>query len=219
VADPQTERAKINGERKMVEAELGPIRYLTTLIGAGDRALLIGHHFWRSALCRAPSASGVCSSRGKSSSFHHGLRASELVALRWSDVKFQGQRHRSEPPQKRPLESAAARSGRPAESQGALPRSKPGANAIGIERGGVPIHSNPGSNADFERIVGPVAARTPQQGDGGWGGWHGALINKLRSGEHGLARIAPALHIAETMKAARSLRICNAEIVATPHLG
>jgi glyoxylase-like metal-dependent hydrolase (beta-lactamase superfamily II) len=31
----------------------------------------------------------------------------------------------------------------------------------------VPIHGNPGSNADFERIVGPVAARTPQQGDGG----------------------------------------------------
>jgi glyoxylase-like metal-dependent hydrolase (beta-lactamase superfamily II) len=30
-----------------------------------------------------------------------------------------------------------------------------------------PIHGNPGSNADFERIVGPVAARTPQQGDGG----------------------------------------------------
>lgn len=31
----------------------------------------------------------------------------------------------------------------------------------------VPIHGNPGPNADFERIVGPVAARTPQQGDGG----------------------------------------------------
>jgi glyoxylase-like metal-dependent hydrolase (beta-lactamase superfamily II) len=31
----------------------------------------------------------------------------------------------------------------------------------------VPIHGNPGSNADFERIVAPVAARTPQQGDGG----------------------------------------------------
>jgi glyoxylase-like metal-dependent hydrolase (beta-lactamase superfamily II) len=31
----------------------------------------------------------------------------------------------------------------------------------------VPIHGNPGSNADFERIVGPVAARAPQQGDGG----------------------------------------------------
>jgi glyoxylase-like metal-dependent hydrolase (beta-lactamase superfamily II) len=29
----------------------------------------------------------------------------------------------------------------------------------------VPIHGNPGSNADFERIVGPVAARTPQQGE------------------------------------------------------
>jgi len=31
----------------------------------------------------------------------------------------------------------------------------------------VPIHGNPGSNADFERIVGPAAARAPQQGDGG----------------------------------------------------
>jgi glyoxylase-like metal-dependent hydrolase (beta-lactamase superfamily II) len=31
----------------------------------------------------------------------------------------------------------------------------------------VPIHGNPGSNADFERIVGPVAARAPAQGDGG----------------------------------------------------
>ncbi|HMA70374.1 MAG TPA: MBL fold metallo-hydrolase [Xanthobacteraceae bacterium] len=31
----------------------------------------------------------------------------------------------------------------------------------------VPIHGNPGSNADFERIVGPVAARTPAPGGGG----------------------------------------------------
>jgi glyoxylase-like metal-dependent hydrolase (beta-lactamase superfamily II) len=31
----------------------------------------------------------------------------------------------------------------------------------------VPIHGNPGPNADFERIVGPVEARTPRQGDGG----------------------------------------------------
>jgi glyoxylase-like metal-dependent hydrolase (beta-lactamase superfamily II) len=31
----------------------------------------------------------------------------------------------------------------------------------------VPIHGNPGANADFERIVGPVAARTPVAGDGG----------------------------------------------------
>jgi len=31
----------------------------------------------------------------------------------------------------------------------------------------VPIHGNPGSNADFERIVGPVAARTPAAGGGG----------------------------------------------------
>jgi len=31
----------------------------------------------------------------------------------------------------------------------------------------VPIHGNPGSQADFDRIVGPVAARAPQPGDGG----------------------------------------------------
>jgi glyoxylase-like metal-dependent hydrolase (beta-lactamase superfamily II) len=31
----------------------------------------------------------------------------------------------------------------------------------------VPIHGNPGSNADFERIVGPAAASAPQQGGGG----------------------------------------------------
>jgi glyoxylase-like metal-dependent hydrolase (beta-lactamase superfamily II) len=34
----------------------------------------------------------------------------------------------------------------------------------------VPIHGNPGPEADFERIVGPVAARTrPAQGEGGGG--------------------------------------------------
>jgi hypothetical protein len=31
----------------------------------------------------------------------------------------------------------------------------------------VPIHGNPGSKPDFERIVGPVAARAPQAGGGG----------------------------------------------------
>jgi hypothetical protein len=31
----------------------------------------------------------------------------------------------------------------------------------------VPIHGIPGSNADFERIVGPVAAQAPRTGDGG----------------------------------------------------
>jgi glyoxylase-like metal-dependent hydrolase (beta-lactamase superfamily II) len=31
----------------------------------------------------------------------------------------------------------------------------------------VPIHGNPGPQADFNRIVGPVAARAPQQGGGG----------------------------------------------------
>jgi glyoxylase-like metal-dependent hydrolase (beta-lactamase superfamily II) len=31
----------------------------------------------------------------------------------------------------------------------------------------VPIHGNPGGDADFERIVGPVAAKAPRPGDGG----------------------------------------------------
>lgn len=31
----------------------------------------------------------------------------------------------------------------------------------------VPVHGNPGGDADFQRIVGPVAARTPAPGDGG----------------------------------------------------
>jgi len=31
----------------------------------------------------------------------------------------------------------------------------------------VPIHGNPGPQADFDRIVGPVAAKAPRQGDGG----------------------------------------------------
>jgi hypothetical protein len=31
----------------------------------------------------------------------------------------------------------------------------------------VPIHGNPGPNADFQRIVAPVAARAPQAGGGG----------------------------------------------------
>ena len=31
----------------------------------------------------------------------------------------------------------------------------------------VPIHGNPCPNADFQRIVAPVAARAPQAGGGG----------------------------------------------------
>jgi hypothetical protein len=30
-------------------------------------SLMIGHHFWASAFCKAASASGVCRSRGKTS--------------------------------------------------------------------------------------------------------------------------------------------------------
>jgi hypothetical protein len=62
-------------------------------------------------------------------------------------------------------------------AQGASPSANVSPNAVALFRNikrlkldvaqHVPIHGNPGGNADFERIVGPVAARTPQQGGGG----------------------------------------------------
>jgi len=36
----QIERARIDGERKTVESDLGPVRYLATLLGADDEATL-----------------------------------------------------------------------------------------------------------------------------------------------------------------------------------
>ncbi len=36
------EKAKVDGERKAVEADLGPVRYLATLIGATDDATMRG---------------------------------------------------------------------------------------------------------------------------------------------------------------------------------
>jgi hypothetical protein len=40
LATLQIEKAAVDGERKMVEADLGPVRYLATLIGAGDQDVL-----------------------------------------------------------------------------------------------------------------------------------------------------------------------------------
>jgi hypothetical protein len=40
LADLKVEKATIDGEGKVAEAELGPVRYLATLIGAGDRDVL-----------------------------------------------------------------------------------------------------------------------------------------------------------------------------------
>src|SRR5260370_31776692 len=40
LAGLQVERAKADGDRKMVEADLGPVRYLATLLGAGDQDVL-----------------------------------------------------------------------------------------------------------------------------------------------------------------------------------
>ncbi len=40
LADLRIEKAKVDGERKVVEADLGPVRYLATLIGATDEQTL-----------------------------------------------------------------------------------------------------------------------------------------------------------------------------------
>jgi hypothetical protein len=36
----QVEKAGVEGERRKVEADLGPVRYLATLVGAGDQNVL-----------------------------------------------------------------------------------------------------------------------------------------------------------------------------------
>jgi hypothetical protein len=40
LATLQVENATIDGERRMVEADLGPIRYLATLLGAADQDVM-----------------------------------------------------------------------------------------------------------------------------------------------------------------------------------
>jgi hypothetical protein len=40
LADLKIEKAKVDGDRKVAEADLGPVRYLATLIGAGDQDVL-----------------------------------------------------------------------------------------------------------------------------------------------------------------------------------
>jgi hypothetical protein len=40
IADLKIETAKVDGERKAVEADLGPVRYLATLVGTTDETTL-----------------------------------------------------------------------------------------------------------------------------------------------------------------------------------
>ena len=40
LADLKIEKATVEGERRTVEADLGPVRYLAMLIGAGDQNVL-----------------------------------------------------------------------------------------------------------------------------------------------------------------------------------
>jgi hypothetical protein len=40
LADLKIEKAKVDGDKKVAEADLGPIRYLATLLGAGDQDVL-----------------------------------------------------------------------------------------------------------------------------------------------------------------------------------
>ena len=39
-ADPKVEKAAVEGERRTVEADLGPVKYLATLIGTTDEVVL-----------------------------------------------------------------------------------------------------------------------------------------------------------------------------------
>ena len=43
LADLRIEKAKVDGERKAIEADLGPVRYLATLMGTTDEATM--HYF------------------------------------------------------------------------------------------------------------------------------------------------------------------------------
>jgi hypothetical protein len=40
LADPKIEKAAVEGERRAVDADLGPVGYLATLIGVGDEVVL-----------------------------------------------------------------------------------------------------------------------------------------------------------------------------------
>ena len=40
LADLKVEKATIDGERLVIEADLGPVRYLSTLLGAGDQGVM-----------------------------------------------------------------------------------------------------------------------------------------------------------------------------------
>ena len=40
LADLKIEKAKVDGDRRVAEADLGPVRYLATLLGAGDQDVL-----------------------------------------------------------------------------------------------------------------------------------------------------------------------------------
>ena len=40
LATLQVEKVSVDGERRKVEADLGPVRYLATLLGAGDQDVL-----------------------------------------------------------------------------------------------------------------------------------------------------------------------------------
>jgi len=40
IASLQVEKASVEGDRRKVEADLGPVRFLATLLGAGDQDVL-----------------------------------------------------------------------------------------------------------------------------------------------------------------------------------
>jgi hypothetical protein len=66
LADLRNEKAKVNGERKAVEADLGSVRYLETLLGSTDEQTMRPLHPDRGAAARSgrrPAAVGDNASR------------------------------------------------------------------------------------------------------------------------------------------------------------
>jgi hypothetical protein len=83
LADLKIEKASIDGERRMVEADLGPVRYLATLLGAGDQEVL-RYFILAVALLLDPGgrlAFARCNGEGATMRHHRRCIAGTLVAV------------------------------------------------------------------------------------------------------------------------------------------
>jgi hypothetical protein len=75
----QVEKVALDGERRMIEADLGPVRYLATLLGAGDQDVLRWFILvvWRCCSIRRPCC---CSWQRLSRLLRSGQRIKAVIA-------------------------------------------------------------------------------------------------------------------------------------------